>query len=93
MGVMEGFLEGKCLRATQKLGETKDIKELAIRFILYGTLSEIFARETGSAGGLTVRNSIFQIPIKPGSILLPGCLILSAEKPRKYRYWRNISPS
>ena len=38
MKVMETFLEGKCLRATQKLGECKDVKELAIRFILYGTL-------------------------------------------------------
>ena len=25
MAVMEGFLDGKCLRSTQKLGETKDV--------------------------------------------------------------------
>ena len=43
MKVMEEFLDGKCLRSTQKLGEAKDVKELAIRFILYGTLAEIFA--------------------------------------------------
>ena len=34
MNVMENFLDGKCLRSTQKLGPAKDTKDLAIRFFL-----------------------------------------------------------
>ena len=52
MTIMEGFLGGSALRATEKLGPVSDVKELAIRFILYGTLSEIFARETGFHKGM-----------------------------------------
>ena len=65
MNVMENFLEGKCLRATQKIGgykDTKDIKELAIRFILYGTLAEIFARETGFHMGMGGSMHAFFLP-------------------------------
>jgi len=74
MAVMEGFLEGKCLRATQKLGETKDVKELAIRFILYGTLAEIFARETGFHMGMGGSMHAFFLPfgIYPNNAIVGG---------------------
>ncbi|MBQ3529962.1 MAG: dehydrogenase [Oscillospiraceae bacterium] len=74
MNVMENFLEGKCLRSTQKLGETKDVKELAIRFILYGTLSEIFARETGFHLGMGGSMHAFFLPfgIYPNNAIVGG---------------------
>ncbi|MBE6996374.1 MAG: dehydrogenase [Ruminococcaceae bacterium] len=74
MDVMENFLEGKCLRATQKLGETESVKELAIRFILYGTLSEIFARETGFHMGMGGSMHAFFLPfgIYPNNAIVGG---------------------
>ena len=47
MKIMEGFLGGSTLRAVEKMGKCDSVKELAIRFILYGALAEIFARKTG----------------------------------------------
>ncbi len=74
MDVMENFLGGKCLRSTQRLGETKDMKELAIRFILYGTLSEIFARETGFHMGMGGSMHAFFLPfgIYPNNAIVGG---------------------
>ncbi len=79
MNVMENFLEGKCLRSTQKLGETKDVKELAIRFILYGTLSEIFARETGFHMGMGGSMHAFFLPfgIYPNNAIVGGSATIS----------------
>ena len=39
MDVMENFLGGKTLRAVEKFGKTDNVKELAIRFVLYGALA------------------------------------------------------
>ena len=74
MNVMENFLDGKCLRATQKLGETKNVKELAIRFILYGTLAEIFARESGFHMGMGGSMHAFFLPfgIYPNNAIVGG---------------------
>ena len=79
MNVMESFLDGKCLRSTQKLGETKDVKELAIRFILYGTLSEIFARETGFHMGMGGSMHAFFLPfgIYPNNAIVGGSATIS----------------
>ncbi len=79
MNVMENFLEGKCLRSTQQLGETKDVKELAIRFILYGTLSEIFARETGFHMGMGGSMHAFFLPfgIYPNNAIVGGSATIS----------------
>ena len=79
MNVMETFLEGKCLRSTQRLGEVKDVKELAIRFILYGTLSEIFARETGFHMGMGGSMHAFFLPfgIYPNNAIVGGSATIS----------------
>ncbi len=79
MAVMENFLEGKCLRSTQKLGESKDVKELAIRFILYGTVSEIFARETGFHKGMGGSMHAFFLPfgIYPNNAIVSGSATIS----------------
>ena len=74
MNVMENFLDGKCLRSTRKFGDTKDVKELAIRFILYGTLAEIFARETGFHMGMGGSMHAFFLPfgIYPNNAIVGG---------------------
>ena len=74
MTIMEGFLGGSVLRATEKLGPVKDVKELAIRFILYGTLSEIFARETGFHKGMGGSMHAFFLPfgIYPNNAIVGG---------------------
>ncbi len=74
MTIMEGFLDGSALRATEKLGPVSDVKELAIRFILYGTLSEIFARETGFHKGMGGSMHAFFLPfgIYPNNAIVGG---------------------
>ena len=74
MDVMENFLGGKTLRAVEKMGEAKNVKELAIRFILYGTLSEIFARETGFHKGLGGSMHAFFLPfgVYPNNAIVGG---------------------
>ncbi len=74
MNVMENFLEGKCLKSTRQFGDTKDVKELAIRFILYGTLAEIFARETGFHMGMGGSMHAFFLPfgIYPNNAIVGG---------------------
>ena len=77
MTIMEGFLGGSALRATEKLGPVSDVKELAIRFILYGTLSEIFARDTGFHKGMGGSMHAFFIPFG----LMPNNAIVGASAP------------
>ncbi len=74
MNVMETFLDGKALRATRKFADTTDVKELAIRFLLYGTLSEIFARETGFHMGMGGSMHAFFLPfgIYPNNAIVGG---------------------
>ena len=74
MTIMEGFLGGSALRATEKLGPVDDVKELAIRFILYGTLSEIFARDTGFHKGMGGSMHAFFLPfgIYPNNAIVGG---------------------
>jgi 2-oxoisovalerate dehydrogenase E1 component len=49
---MEEYLGGDILRVVESAGTVADVKELAGDFILYGTLAEIFARQTGINRGL-----------------------------------------
>ena len=74
MTIMEGFLGGSALCATEKLGPVDDVKELAIRFILYGTLSEIFARDTGFHKGMGGSMHAFFLPfgIYPNNAIVGG---------------------
>ena len=72
--IMENFLGGKTLRAVEKFGPTKDVKELAIRFIVYGTLSEIFARENGFHHGMGGSMHAFFLPfgVYPNNAIVGG---------------------
>jgi 2-oxoisovalerate dehydrogenase E1 component len=73
--VMEEYLGGSILEAVRNItdGET-DTKELANLFLLYGTLAEIFARETGFQKGLGGSMHAFFTPfgVYPNNAIVGG---------------------
>ncbi len=74
MNIMENFIGGSTLRAVEKLGKVDSVKELAIRFILYGTLTEIFARKNGFHMGLGGSMHAFFLPfgVYPNNAIVGG---------------------
>ena len=73
MEVMEGYFGGQILRIVEK-GHKGDTKSLAVRFLIYGTLAEIFARETGINKGLGGSMHAFFTPfgIYPNNAIVGG---------------------
>lgn len=73
MAIMEGFFGGTIL-AIVKEGFEGSIKELAKRFLVYGTLAEIFARETGFNKGLGGSMHAFFTPfgVYPNNAIVGG---------------------
>lgn len=73
MEIMENFFDGSVLRIVEKdfNGTTK---ELARRFLVYGTLAEIFARETGFNKGLGGSMHAFFTPfgVYPNNAIVGG---------------------
>ena len=80
MDVMENFLGGRTLRAVEKFGKTDNVKELAIRFVLYGALAEIFARENGFHHGMGGSMHAFFLPfgVYPNNALVGGSATIAA---------------
>lgn len=73
MAIMEGYFEGAILRAVE--GKKRSgTKELARDFLVYGTLAEIFARETGFHRGLGGSMHAFFTPfgIYPNNAIVGG---------------------
>ena len=72
--IMEGFWEGATMNIAQKAYKGDNIKELAIRFLLYGALAEIFARTTGFNKGLGGSMHVFFTPfgIYPNNAIVGG---------------------
>ncbi len=73
MDVMKNFLDGKTLAVVEKF-EHETIKDLAIDFLLYGAMAEIFARETGFNRGLGGSMHTFFTPfgIYPNNAIVGG---------------------
>ncbi|NWJ50917.1 MAG: dehydrogenase [Bacteroidetes bacterium] len=73
MQVMETFFEGTVLNVVKK-GFTGTVKELGRRFLIYGTLAEIFARETGFNKGLGGSMHAFFTPfgVYPNNAIVGG---------------------
>lgn len=71
--IMESFFDGRILRIVEK-NYQGDVKGLAIRFLLYGTLAEIFARETGFNKGLGGSMHAFFTPfgVYPNNAIVGG---------------------
>ena len=72
--IMEKFLGGKTLRAVERLGGGDSVRELAVKFILYGAVSEIFARSTGFHMGMGGSMHAFFLPfgIYPNNAIVGG---------------------
>ncbi len=73
--IMEKYFDGKILRVVEGKQKNKnDVKELAIDFLIYGTLAEIFARETGFHRGLGGSMHAFFTPfgIYPNNAIVGG---------------------
>lgn len=72
MEIMENYFDGAILKVVQK--DQTTVKELAIDFLIYGTLAEIFARETGFHKGLGGSMHAFFCPfgIYPNNAIVGG---------------------
>ncbi len=76
--IMEEFLGGTVLRVVEKhMPAAASVKELAINFLLYGALAEIFARTTGFNRGLGGSMHAFFIPFG----IMPNNAIVGASAP------------
>ncbi|NLI25136.1 MAG: dehydrogenase [Bacteroidales bacterium] len=73
MDIMKNYFGGSALRVVEK-GYKGDAKGLGIRFLLYGTLAEIFARENGFNKGLGGSMHAFFTPfgIYPNNAIVGG---------------------
>lgn len=72
--IMKEFLGGNILSVVEKENHTGDVKDLAMDFLLYGALAEIFARTTGFNKGLGGSMHAFFIPfgIFPNNAIVGG---------------------
>jgi 2-oxoisovalerate dehydrogenase E1 component len=73
--IMEKFFDGSILRVVEGRQKNKSsVKELAVDFLIYGTLAEIFARETGFHKGLGGSMHAFFTPfgIYPNNAIVGG---------------------
>jgi len=73
LAIMKNFFEGRILSIVEK-GHQGDVKSLALKFLTYGTLAEIFARETGFNKGLGGSMHAFFTPfgIYPNNAIVGG---------------------
>ncbi len=73
MQIMETHFNGTTLRPVAA-GHKGTVKELAVKFLLYGTLAEIFARETGFNKGLGGSMHAFFTPfgVYPNNAIVGG---------------------
>ncbi len=73
--IMREFLDGTVLNVVEKhMNAGGDVKKLAINFLLYGALAEVFARTTGFNRGLGGSMHAFFIPfgIMPNNAIVGG---------------------
>lgn len=71
--IMEGYFDGACLGVVEP-GSSGEVKDLAIDFLLYGALAEIFGREAGFNKGLGGSMHAFFPPfgIYPNNAIVGG---------------------
>ena len=80
MEIMENYFGGSVLKVVQK--DQTTVKELAIDFLIYGTLAEIFARETGFHKGLGGSMHAFFCPfgIYPNNAIVGGSATIATGR-------------
>jgi 2-oxoisovalerate dehydrogenase E1 component len=74
MEIMKEFWDGEILSVVEKASPNATVKELAIDFLLYGALAEIFGRRTGFHRGLGGSMHAFFTPfgIYPNNAIVGG---------------------
>ena len=74
MRIMKAANGGRILSVVEKAGSYASVKELATAFLVYGAVSEIFAKETGFNKGLGGSMHAFFLPfgIYPNNALVGG---------------------
>ncbi len=81
VAVMEGFLGGVAYKAVAEFhkGKGKSAKDIAIDFLIYGTLAEIFAKDTGFHRGLGGSMHAFFLPfgVYPNNAIVGGSADIS----------------
>lgn len=79
IAIMEEYMGAAVLRAVEKGKKHDNVKELAIDFLIYGTLAEIFARQTGFQMGLGGSMHAFFTPfgIYPNNAIVGGSADIS----------------
>ena len=81
LAIMENFLDGAAWKVVEKAnaGKGKSVRELAIDFLVYGALAEIFAKETGFHKGLGGSMHAFFLPfgIYPNNAIVGGSADIS----------------
>ncbi|MFP4178367.1 MAG: thiamine pyrophosphate-dependent enzyme, partial [Acholeplasmataceae bacterium] len=72
--IMENFSDGETYRVVKNDRERNDTKDLAIDFLLYGALAEIFAKRTGFHKGMGGSMHVFFQPfgIYPNNAIVGG---------------------
>lgn len=72
--IMKDFMGGETLAPVEKINKTGNIKDLAVDFLLYGFMSEIFARRTGFHRGMGGSMHVFFLPfgIYPNNAIVGG---------------------
>jgi 2-oxoisovalerate dehydrogenase E1 component len=72
-GIMEGYFEGDTLRVVSE-GHAGTVKDLAVDFLIYGALAEIFAKDYGINRGLGGSMHAFFPPfgIMPNNAIVGG---------------------
>ncbi|MBN2187850.1 MAG: hypothetical protein JW699_00240, partial [Chitinispirillaceae bacterium] len=76
--IMNSYLDGAILRVVET-GARKPVRELAVDFLVYGALAEIFARSTGFNRGLGGSMHAFFLPfgIYPNNAIVGGSADIS----------------
>jgi 2-oxoisovalerate dehydrogenase E1 component len=78
MQIMQNYFGGDCLRIVEK-GASGSVKDLAIDFLIYGTLAEIFGREAGFNKGMGGSMHAFFPPfgVYPNNAIVGGSCDIS----------------
>ncbi|MBN2513786.1 MAG: hypothetical protein JXB18_12680, partial [Sedimentisphaerales bacterium] len=74
MKIMKDYFGGECLQIVEKDATGTSVKDLAIDFLVYGTLAEIFGRQTGFNKGMGGSMHAFFPPfgILPNNAIVGG---------------------
>ena len=74
LALMENYMDGAILRVLGKGSEGGSVKDLAVDFLLYGTLAEIFGREAGFNKGMGGSMHAFFTPfgVYPNNAIVGG---------------------